>query len=50
MKKKKKFDCDIYILMDEFDKLREEIEKLLTSQKTILLLVRHGETEANFTK
>lgn len=36
--------------MDKFDELRINIQKLLNSNKIILLLVRHGETDSNFTK
>ncbi|CAD8094752.1 unnamed protein product [Paramecium sonneborni] len=36
--------------MDKFDSLKMDIQKLLDSDKIVLILIRHGETEANFTK
>lgn len=36
--------------MDKFESLKVEIEKILDSDKTVLIFIRHGETEANFTK
>ncbi|CAD8116069.1 unnamed protein product [Paramecium primaurelia] len=36
--------------MDKFESLKLQIEKILDSDKTVLIFIRHGETEANFTK
>lgn len=39
-----------YINMDKFESLKLQLEKILDSDKTVLIFIRHGETEANFTK